>query len=275
MHLQTGFLISNDIYHDLFTDLTFDFQFIFILIEKGIIERNVNMEQTLILDNQNLVICHNSFQKQISPSPDIRGYALFINHSYIRYCLMPYFPQSIIKQIFKLFDKPVLTIGLDQNQIQNLITLSYQMEAEHRSRLIYHETQIRVLFVQFLISLSRYLNSHSHDQPDRGRKERLEELKTHIQVNYAEDFSLQELANRLHTNQSYLSRWFREYTGIPLFEYINQIRIQKACLLLKRTDKSVIEIAFDVGYKSLSFFNRYFRKIMNTSPSNYRNLSRR
>jgi AraC-like DNA-binding protein len=71
-------------------------------------------------------------------------------------------------------------------------------------------------------------------------------------------------------NPSYFSRAFKHKAGMPLFEYVNHLRIRKACILLKRSALSIIEIAFSVGYNNISFFNRYFRKIMKMSPREYR-----
>ena len=57
------------------------------------------------------------------------------------------------------------------------------------------------------------------------------------------------------------SREFKGLSGSPLFEFINKVRIHKACSLLKHSDASVTAIAMDVGYNNVSFFNRYFRRI--------------
>lgn len=98
------------------------------------------------------------------------------------------------------------------------------------------------------------------------------DIKHYIDDNYEENFTLPAMARRCGLNTSYFSRAFREEVGMPPFEYINRIRVQKSCLLLKRTDMTILEIALSVGYNNVSFFNRYFRKIMKMSPREYRNL---
>ncbi len=100
-------------------------------------------------------------------------------------------------------------------------------------------------------------------------------MPAYIEQNYSDDFILGELAQLCSLSPGYLSRAFRQSTGRPLFEYINRIRIQKACLLLKRSKMPIIEIAFSVGYNNLSFFNRYFRKLMRISPRQYRNFAKK
>jgi len=102
-----------------------------------------------------------------------------------------------------------------------------------------------------------------------------DEAMQYIQSRSADQLSLSELSARYGLNPSYFSRLFRSHAGVSLVEYINRIRIQKSCLLLKRSDASIVEIAFAVGYNNLSHFNRYFRRIMGKSPREYRNFSKR
>lgn len=96
------------------------------------------------------------------------------------------------------------------------------------------------------------------------------EIAAHIAEHYSDSFNLGELAERCGLNPSYFSRLFKEQIGKPVFEFINNIRVEKACALLKRTDMTVIDIAYSVGYNNVSFFNRYFRKLMNMPPMEYR-----
>ncbi len=92
----------------------------------------------------------------------------------------------------------------------------------------------------------------------------------YVKENFDGQFTLNELAGKCALNSSYFSRTFKQEVGIPLFEYINRLRVEKACHLLKISNSSIIEIAFSVGYNNVTFFNRYFKKIMNISPGEYR-----
>jgi AraC-like DNA-binding protein len=100
-------------------------------------------------------------------------------------------------------------------------------------------------------------------------------LMSLIDENYADQFSLGDLATRFKLNPSYLSRAFRAETGCTIVEYLNKVRIRKSCVLLKRSRASVLDIAFAVGYGSLSHFNHYFRRVMGLSPREFRKQSQR
>ncbi len=127
-------------------------------------------------------------------------------------------------------------------------------------------TELLVLLLRSVPGDAKIRCSHAIETRDMNG------IIAYIEAHYSEEFSLADLSSMLGLTPSYFSRVFHSTTGMPLFEYINTIRIRKACALLKRTDMSILDIAYAVGYNNLSFFNRYFRKIMNTSPREYKRL---
>ncbi|MBN2509442.1 MAG: helix-turn-helix transcriptional regulator [Spirochaetales bacterium] len=98
----------------------------------------------------------------------------------------------------------------------------------------------------------------------------IRDVAAYIDTHFEDQFSLEDLAGRCRLNPSYFSLCFKQEMGIPLFEYINQARIKKACSLLKNTKRPVTEIAFEVGYNNITFFNRYFKRIAGMTPREYR-----
>jgi AraC-like DNA-binding protein len=102
----------------------------------------------------------------------------------------------------------------------------------------------------------------------------IEDLPVYLTEHYSDDFNLEGLALLCKTSPAQLSREFKKITGHPLFSFINDIRIEKSCTLLKRSSMTVLEISFAVGYNNVSFYNRYFRKLMGTSPAEYRKLAK-
>ena len=71
-------------------------------------------------------------------------------------------------------------------------------------------------------------------------------------------------------SESYLCRFFKNAMGVSITSYINKIRVEKAAILLKNTDESVTDIAFNVGFSDLNYFSRTFKKIMNCTPKEYK-----
>ena len=85
-----------------------------------------------------------------------------------------------------------------------------------------------------------------------------------------EPIELDELAKETGVSKEYLSRLFKQYEGIPLVEYILNIKIDTACNMLRYSDRQVNEIADYLSFGSLSYFSRIFKKKMGMSPRQYR-----
>lgn len=107
---------------------------------------------------------------------------------------------------------------------------------------------------------------------DRGL---VEQIRSDIDLDYANaDLSLDSLCDQRKYNSKYVSRRFREEMGISFSEYLQSCRIHHACNLLAGTNRSVQEIAMDVGYRDALYFSKVFKKCMGVTPTNYRNGGR-
>jgi AraC-like DNA-binding protein len=86
----------------------------------------------------------------------------------------------------------------------------------------------------------------------------------------AEKLSLTKVAKAANISRNHLSEKFKQVTGTNFVEYVARARFEKACELLRDVDLRISEIAFAVGFQSLSQFNRVFKKFSGKSPSAYR-----
>lgn len=103
--------------------------------------------------------------------------------------------------------------------------------------------------------------------------QRLESLKTvmfFIQEHYQEKIYISELAKLINMNEQYFCRFFKKGLGKTPIQYLNDYRIQQACILLEHTDQSVTEICMNCGFNNLSHFMKEFKKNMNLTPLQFR-----
>jgi len=91
-----------------------------------------------------------------------------------------------------------------------------------------------------------------------------------IKEHSAEELSLTKVAKEANISRNHLSEKFKQVTGTNFVEYVARVRFEKACELLRDVDLRISEIAFAVGFQSLSQFNRVFKKFSGKSPSAYR-----
>jgi two-component system, response regulator YesN len=125
------------------------------------------------------------------------------------------------------------------------------------------ETEIRL--EQFLQAATECVTKN------RGGVPAIQKILLYIDEHYSRQLTLTEVARQFHFNPSYLSNYFALHNKEGFNEYLNRVRIEKACLLLKENaGLSISEISSLVGYSDHSYFTRVFRKLMGISPSQYR-----
>lgn len=98
----------------------------------------------------------------------------------------------------------------------------------------------------------------------------LEKVFRFVDANYNKDCSLEALSADTSYHYVYLSRYFKRSTGLSFTEYVNRYRINEATYILKNSDKSILQVAYDCGFDSLRSFNRNFKRITGTTPAKYR-----
>jgi YesN/AraC family two-component response regulator len=94
--------------------------------------------------------------------------------------------------------------------------------------------------------------------------------KQYIAEHQSEKLSLDQVSNAVHTSKFYFCKSFKKATGIHFTDYLSRIRMERAKGLLLNPNLRVSEIAYEVGFQSLTHFNRVFKRILGQSPTEYR-----
>lgn len=137
-----------------------------------------------------------------------------------------------------------------------------------------YKTAIRAYTYMLVTHLTRnYACDVLDDKAYNLRTEKLNKINKaidYINENYAEDISTKFLSETVHISVWHFCRLFKDVTGKTPKEYINDIRINKACGLLKNTDMTITEIAGCCGFNDMNYFSRYFKMRMGISPKGYK-----
>ncbi len=103
-----------------------------------------------------------------------------------------------------------------------------------------------------------------------GTEEKLNAVIAYIGQNYRDELSREGLAAMVGMSPNHLGKYFAIVTGRKIGDYINELRVRDAAAMLDGTSENIIDIAFAVGFESLRTFNRAFLKVMNVTPTEYR-----
>jgi AraC-like DNA-binding protein len=122
------------------------------------------------------------------------------------------------------------------------------------------------IFAQHLsIVANRVLVQSANAEPPM-----ISRAKDFIRDNQTEDLSLGQVAKAVNASTFYFCKMFKKATGLNFTEYLSRVRVEKAKNLLLNPNLRISEIAYEVGFQSLTHFNRVFKKIVGRSPTEYR-----
>lgn len=162
-------------------------------------------------------------------------------------------------------------IVLDSTRNATAVELLQLIIKESQQKQSHYKYAVLSLAFNFLLFFDRLNvidseNEFSHsDTMNYIRK-----IINYMEQHYTEDIKAKDFARSCGLSETHMRRIFSEYTNMPPSEYLNVVRISKACELLAHRNTSIEEIAHSVGYPILSTFLRNFKKITGLSPSAWR-----
>lgn len=131
-----------------------------------------------------------------------------------------------------------------------------------------HDAALKLLavFAQHLAALSNrvFIQRANAEPPTIAR------ARAYIEDHQHEELSLNRVAKAVNMSSYYFCKMFKKAAGITFTDYVSRVRIEKSKNLLLNPNLRVSEIAYEVGFQSLTHFNRVFKNILSQSPTAYR-----
>ncbi len=172
---------------------------------------------------------------------------------------------EIIKQVFQKYGSLKSRIPFTDNRIELFNKLYQNLEKGYSFENI---SYVNLIFPQFLSSFLFFEKFNLHFE--EHTEDIIDESIQFMQENMHQSLTLAMLAQNVNSSASHYSAVFKKKTGFPPIEYLNHLKIQKACQFLQFTALRIKEIAFKVGFEDQYYFSRLFAKTMGFSPSEYR-----
>ena len=160
---------------------------------------------------------------------------------------------------------------IDGTQTDLVLTVKKVLD-EFRENRPNHQETTRYLLKVFLLELLRAQDvGGGMAEPEEARNDNVSfaQIKPafrYIDENFASNIKVKKLADECGLSETHLRRLFSDYVGFAPMDYVNLVRIQKACEVMRRTNHAMDQVAAECGFSTTSTFNRNFRKYMNISP---------
>jgi AraC-like DNA-binding protein len=102
------------------------------------------------------------------------------------------------------------------------------------------------------------------------RAHKMKDIISFIENNYSEQITLEQVSKVSGYNIYYFTKLFKELMNMTFTQYLNQLRIQKACEMMTESHSKITEDSYSVGYQNISYFNRIFKQQTEMTPKQYR-----
>ena len=159
----------------------------------------------------------------------------------------------------------------EQPRIHRLIRSMIEESKEKRE---YYRETMGGYILSLLLEIARMNPKERQEgQLVKNSFDQIAEGLHYVEKHYMEGLRIKDLSLACHMSETHFRRVFEECIHMTPVEYLNLVRIQNACSLMRSTRASMDEIAQKVGYNSTSTFNRNFREIVGTSPYQWKKNS--
>lgn len=145
-----------------------------------------------------------------------------------------------------------------------------KIEWEWDIREQFWQCALHTYFNQFIIYILRKTNLYGVNVPRMNSANPLSKVHLHLTAHYADDLSLDKLADLFCMNKYYLSHTFKKTYGETIMQTLQNIRCDTARSLLQNSDYTIGQISIAVGYNSSSHFAKVYGKIYGETPSETR-----
>lgn len=175
----------------------------------------------------------------------------------------------IVEEGFFLNQAPVFNIGLNE-RIVDLYIKALDIAGEERSGF----QQALSGIVMHMLGLM-YYRHRTRDFVDENTIQKINKAKIIMREGIYENLSAKDVADRLHTSYSGFRKAFKEFTGTSPAQYMQELKLNEAKLLLTTTTRPVKDISYSLKYENPEYFSMFFKRRTSKTPLEYRNQSRR
>lgn len=181
---------------------------------------------------------------------------------------------TTLRRFLNVNDCAVCCFRAEEERTGELVSILNALITEQKEQRRAYEQYIQAEIYKLMAFLHRYeiITDNSRLEQNEPLRRLLPALH-YIDTSYQEELTLEEISRTVNLNPSYFCRLFKKATGSTFTEYLNFVRVCRAELLLCSDSDSISEVSSEVGFSSVSYFNRIFKRYKGCTPSAYKKIN--
>lgn len=177
--------------------------------------------------------------------------------------------QRCLLRYYKFYSGQTLSNRIFHDEDGEILKLLTGIQKEYYEKQVGYIDVFRLRLKEiFIITVRKIIGSNALSMNNL-----VMEVIRYINNNYQNKKILSRFCDEYHFSLQYVSRKFKQETGITIMNYLQRVRIEKSCELLTGSDKPITEIALEAGYEDVKFFNKMFKCMLQMTPREYRKMS--
>ncbi len=244
-----------------------------IYLNRGTLSVYISGECYDLVENDILIVNTNMVHHMISEDRDTLYHAYLFPLDYLSFAKKDYAELLYVQPLVENDRVLPTVIGQDKPCYENIKKLVVQLIELDKERSEGYQLLTKSILYQFLYDIYK---CELMQKSNKNRKQSVDRIMVeYLEQNYQKHIALEEVADRVNMSKNYFCRYFKQHFGKTFIEYLVQLRIEKACILLEKNRLSVLEVALEVGYSNISYFNKCFKQIVGMTPSRYREIKQK
>lgn len=148
-----------------------------------------------------------------------------------------------------------------------LISVCDLILSEMKTKQDFYIERVRGLLITLLFEIARIMKTS--DEPEvrlRTGVGQIQDALRYVEKHYAEPIRIETLARECHISETHFRRLFSEYIDMTPIEYLNMVRVLRACEMLRSSNESMSSVALNCGFSTVSTFDRNFKQVIGVTP---------
>lgn len=234
----------------------------------GVIHCNINLKKFLVTKNQMLVNFAGDII-QIDEIEDIAGYAIIMSEEYLRQVQMDF--RFRAQSYITLRDNgPISVPFAELADLKPYYTLLKKNMEQGNAEVIKGLTIALSHTIIALMNRYRPVQTVEAERNEPRSQQLFDKFMKLLNTYHTKERSLQFYADKMCLTPKYISGIIKSYSGKAALTWINEYVVLEAKMMLRYTDKTIQEIAYELNFPTQSAFGKYFKQLLGMSPKQYR-----